>query len=214
MADIALDCPHCFVKNTSFTIRSTSAHPRQDDPNWVTSEVWATCNSCGRGVTNWIRTHKTLFPKNLESVPGKVTEGTYISLGKWAPTITPIDVPRHLPVAVERAYKEGCMTLQAGHFDSACNSFRRALELGLKELSNEVDAWRLERRIDCLTDKNLITPAIREWAHQIRVLGNQATHEGDATKIEAEQMHSLCKFVLTYIYTLPKEVALARGQDI
>jgi Domain of unknown function (DUF4145) len=214
MANFSLDCPHCLVKNTSFTVRSTSAHPHQNEQHWMTSEVWATCNACGRGVTNWIKAHKTMFPKNLESVPGNITNGMYISLGMWKPKISSIDMPPHLPLTIERTYKEGCMTLQANHFDSSCNSFRRALELGLKELSPEVDAWRLERRIDHLAEKHLITPAIKEWTHQIRVLGNEATHEGEATKAEAEQMHNLCKFILTYIYSLPTQVELAREKEL
>jgi len=127
------------------------------------------------------------------------------------PEEKPHDVPAGLPERVERAFREGCEIVTKSP-NGACGQFRRALELGLKDLATDVEAWKLEKRIDKLADQNMLTPAIRDWAHHLRMDGNAALHEDEATVDFAAEMQELTRFVLTYLYTLPKQVADARAK--
>lgn len=87
------------------------------------------------------------------------------------------------------------------------------MELALKDFSPDIEAWKLEKRIDKMASENRITPEIQAWAHELRLDGNEALHgDGEATLDMTEQMHELCKFLLTYLYTLPAQVAAAQAR--
>lgn len=130
--------------------------------------------------------------------------------GIWpAPAV--IVAPQHLPDKVAKAYIEAVKVRRAQVWNAACTSYRRCMEIALKELAPEVEAWKIEKRIDKLAAQNKITPDIQAWAHELRLDGNEAVHGSDeATQEMADQMHHLTYFLLTYLYTLPKQIEDAR----
>lgn len=66
----------------------------------------------------------------------------------------------------------------------------------------------LEKRIDSLPAAMGVTPAMKEWAHQIRHLGNDAAHEDDPfSKEEADSLQAFTELFLTYVFTLPGMLA-------
>jgi hypothetical protein len=91
--------------------------------------------------------------------------------------------------------------------------YRKAMELGLKAFSPDIEAWMIEKRIDKMAAQHRITPELQTWAHELRLDGNDALHgDGEATADMANQMHELCKFLLIYLYTLPQQVAEAQAR--
>ncbi|OGB70444.1 MAG: hypothetical protein A2486_07170 [Burkholderiales bacterium RIFOXYC12_FULL_65_23] len=87
------------------------------------------------------------------------------------------------------------------------------MELGLKTMSPDIEVWKLEKRIDRLATEHRITPELQAWAHELRLDGNEALHgDEDATEEMTEQMHHLCWFLLTYLYTLPSQVEAIRAR--
>jgi hypothetical protein len=85
--------------------------------------------------------------------------------------------------------------------------FRRAIDIGTKLFSAEVNAWKLDKRIDKLATEGLITKDLQTWAHKIRLEGNEAVHEIDEpTKEQATELQLFTELVLTYLYTLPAKV--------
>ncbi len=85
--------------------------------------------------------------------------------------------------------------------------FRRALELCLKSFSPEIEAWKLQKRIDKLAENGLITADLRTWAHKIRLEGNEAVHEDEEpTREAATELQLFTEMVMTYLYTLPAKV--------
>lgn len=153
----------------------------------------------------------TLSPVNHELDLEQTGGVSRFRVQRLWPKAAEVYIPANLPDPVSKAFKEGCEILKSSP-NAACGQFRRALELGLRELAPEVEAWKLEKRIDKLADQHLLTPALREWAHQLRLDGNEAVHGvEDATPEHAEQMKALSTLVLTYLFTLPKQVELARG---
>lgn len=85
--------------------------------------------------------------------------------------------------------------------------FRRAIDIGTKQYSDEVTAWKLEKRIDKLHAEGLITKDLKEWAHKIRLEGNEAVHEiEEPTKEQATELALFTEMVLMYLYTLPEKV--------
>ena len=53
--------------------------------------------------------------------------------------------------------------------------FRKALDVGLKHIHPE-GRGNLKNRIDTIPGEKGVTPAMKEWAHEIRDSGNDAAH--------------------------------------
>jgi len=87
------------------------------------------------------------------------------------------------------------------------------MELALKSFSPDIEAWKIEKRIDRMAAENRITRELQTWAHELRLDGNEAVHgEDEATAEIADQMHEFCKFLLIYLYTLPAQVESAQAR--
>ncbi|KUE88918.1 hypothetical protein ASL20_09865 [Cupriavidus necator] len=85
--------------------------------------------------------------------------------------------------------------------------FRRAMEMGLKQFTPEIEAWKLEKRIDKLSAAGAITQELKSWAHKIRLEGNDAIHEvPKPSKEEAEELRLFTELLLMYLFTLPTRV--------
>ena len=88
---------------------------------------------------------------------------------------------------------------------------RRALEIGTKLIAPDLAGLKLNQRINELATKNLITPALKDWAHGLRIVGNEALHDMEGVTIdEAKQAHELTRFMLIYLFTLPEQVRLSK----
>lgn len=211
MPTLSHDCPHCGIRNNAFLgVKSV--------PNLAKKYYWTTlfiCPSCGGGVVVEISDGGTGIDPMSQPADIRAPLHTNPSFRFGIINIHPkpiaTEIPSHLPERVGKTFKEGCEILQQSP-TGACSLFRKTLEIALKDLSPEIEAWKLEKRIDKMADQHLITPSIQEWAHQLRLDGNEALHESeDPTIDDARQMESLTRFVLMYIYTLPGQIAEARN---
>lgn len=87
------------------------------------------------------------------------------------------------------------------------------MELALKAFSPDIEAWKIEKRIDRMAAEHRITRELQAWAHELRLDGNDAMHgDEEATEEMADQMHELCRFLLIYLYTLPLQVEGAKAR--
>lgn len=61
----------------------------------------------------------------------------------------------------------------------------------------------------------MLTPDMKEWAHEIRLGGNDAAHEEKPfTKQEAERLYTFSLLVFNYLFMLPGMLAEARGAPV
>lgn len=209
MSVLVMTCPHCSANNMTFNVVADHSH---GDEGLLRSAV-AVCASCdmptvfkGRWQTT-PRMHRIGF---AESHGNLLQNSNLVIRGIW-PKPEPIDAPQHLPDTVHRAYMEAAKARKASLWNAACSSYRRCMELALKGFAPDVDAWKLEKRIDKLAAENRITSDLKDWAHELRLDGNEAIHGDDEATAEiTSQMHHLTYFLLTYLYTLPKQVETAR----
>ncbi|MCL2310776.1 MAG: DUF4145 domain-containing protein [Proteobacteria bacterium] len=127
----------------------------------------------------------------------------------------PPEAPQHLPEDVNVLFMEGAIGAKRTPH-SACIAFRSCLEAALKRLDPESGGRvSLKDRIDRLVAKHLLPPAIQDWAHHIRDMGNDAAHaDGLGTQEDArtlaQELQGFTHHVLLYLFTLPKEIELAR----
>ena len=89
--------------------------------------------------------------------------------------------------------------------------FRKALEVALKVKFPDLNSsWTPYKRIEQAAKNNKLTPELAEWAHQIRVLGNDAAHEEVFTQAQAREMSAFTEIMLQYMFTLPGDLEAAR----
>lgn len=189
----------------TFKLQGQVYVPRDDVWN-----VFAACDACLKPSALVMRTS----PSSAQplTIAGDVQTSPQVRVLAWYPPPVAIDLPEHAPPAATEAFRQGCKNLNAAMFDAASAMFRRALEVALKDLSPDVEAWKLEKRIDVLAAQHRITPAIRDWAHEIRLDGNEIHSLDTPAPATVEQMRDLAYFVLLYLFTLPKKVDLARAR--
>lgn len=210
MATYKHDCPHCGAKNSTFTVAGEHQHQAKAD-TWT---VLLICGSCGHGAVAEIlnhgqRGHPAGHPHDLTI---RDPRGNVFHVVQLFPELQQTETPKHLPDLVAKAFREGCEILKISP-DAARGMFRKSLELGLKDLSPDVEAWKLEKRIDKLASLGRLTSDLQEWAHELRLDGNDAMHaDGHTTKDDAIQTKELTRLILTYLYTLPESVKLMRAE--
>lgn len=200
------DCPHCRANNIGFEY----VHTAFKEPRYQVYlfSAFYLCTSCCKPIAVVLQTSGISL--NIQNLDGGLREryGAYIQ-GIF-PKPVPSSTPNHCPGNIGNIFIQAEEALARDHFDSSLAMDRRALELMCKNIAPEAKG-NLFDRIEYLADKHLITPALKEWAHQLRQYGNDAVHEIDSPPEEdARAMHELTRFILTYIYTLPEQVRLAK----
>ncbi len=206
MAVLVTNCPHCGASGMTFSVLSAKLHSN------VKASIFCSCNGCDEVIAVTFRSQTHLSRSDeITGFSGNLTGYRHFFDWQIWPKAETITAPDGVPDKVARSYKEAAQARQMSLWNPACGSYRRCMELALKAFAPDVDAWKLEKRIDKLAAENLITPALQEWAHELRLDGNEALHgDEDATKEMVDQMHHLTHFLLVYLYTLPEQIQLVR----
>lgn len=165
------------------------------------------CNGCHRPLS------AEFGFERLGLTPDRLS-GDLRELASWAiylPTVPTTTTPLHLPERIARAFEQADTSIHQRSWDAAGAMDRRALELATLEKAPEKRDQTLYKRIEFLANEGRITPSLKDWAHDLRVVGNNAVHDEDGlTEDDARQAHELTRFILTYLYTLPEQVRLAQ----
>jgi Domain of unknown function (DUF4145) len=197
MAHIALNCPHCFTQKAAFSGSTCLPSPPGQDNDYV---VLLQCQVCGEGVI--VKVRQPLGTNAITTWLQGQKLGNVLILRQW-PTGMEEKAPEHVPQNIERFYIQGMDNLSRKNWDAAGTMFRKALDTSLKRLDPS-GKGTLQKRIDNLPSAHGVTPAMKQWAHEIRELGNDAAHEEDPfTGDEATTLQAFTELFLTYTFTLP-----------
>ncbi|WP_343648298.1 DUF4145 domain-containing protein [Stenotrophomonas maltophilia group sp. vghtpe118] len=200
------DCPHCSATNVAMqpialvskgNTRSTAAF---------------SCNRCSEilcigffhpaNSTNWVMSFLGDFDRYIKQ--------TKSSIVIEYPKKDRLTAPASVPQAVERSFVQGLDNARRGNTDAAASMFRKAIDAATRELDPSLAGKMLAKRIDLLADDGKLTTDLKEWAHLIRLDGNQGAHDDEElTAAEVEQLEEFTKLFLIYTFTLPAQV-LAR----
>ncbi len=202
MSVFQANCPHCGTRSVSFTI----AH--QQRAHMKSPDLWDTlawCAQCSRSILATFRMPRGVEPKSLVASNDRETPRQIF------PSPPTTSAPEHTPDSVAEYYRQGMDNLQ-GNWTAAGMMFRKTLDVGLKVKFPDITGT-LKVRIDRAAEQGGLTADLAEWAHQIRLDGNEAAHEEEPS--EEEDARRLCAFtnlVLLYLFTLPGMLDAARGE--
>lgn len=114
--------------------------------------------------------------------------------------------PMHLPASIEQTWRDELLRPLTPRLKAiVC---RMLLDQICKDL--QATGANLSKQLDSLTPR--LSPAIVEWAHEVRLLGNVAVHDA-SVEIEDADAHELVEFtriVAELLYTVPTRVRALR----
>lgn len=187
------NCPHCMTSNVAFAYLREWIVPGENAQRAV-----FVCGNCSEGII-------------VSYIPGigglsqiRDLESAHVLVIKTWPALMNTDAPADTPERPALYFKQAAESFRNGHFDASGMMFRKCLESSVKAVGTESGRSSLIKRIDALASAGAITSDLREWAHQIRLGGNDAAHEDEPfSKNDAERLAAFCDAFLQYIFTLP-----------
>jgi hypothetical protein len=200
---VQLDCPHegCLTEKVGFSGSHYHTY-NAGAAEYLILLQCGVCNNCiiakyqGANFPQWVQGHEISNTRLIEI---------------W-PKSQDIEAPAHLPQNVLSYYLQGMDSFRRKNLDAAGTMFRKALDTGLKQIDPS-GRGTLEKRINDLPEVTGITPSMKEWAHHIRRLGNDAAHEDEPfLEREALDLQSFTELFLTYAFTLPGMLAERRPE--
>lgn len=206
---LVTDCPHCGVARVAAKpVGVVNVAQRQ-------AVVAFSCNGCSE-IIGVSFSHTSTSADWVMSSHGDFVDigrrGYDLKIQKQYPQPAPMEAPDGVSTPVERAFLQGLDNATRGNPDAAASMFRKAIDIGTRELDPTLAGKPLAKRIDLLADGGRLTRDLQEWAHLIRLDGNQGAHDDDElSPIEISQLRDFTRLFLTYTFTLPSQVA-ARKQ--
>ena len=162
--------------------------------NGMYVSFWA-CGHCGHALC----TESIIEPSD--------TQFNFSSCYNTYPTLQELKAPDGTPEEIANAYIAALDNSKSdlpGCWTAATIMARRSIELAVNDFGAE--GKDLFAKINDLASRNIITPALKEWAHTIRGIGNAGAHKEGADKEDAEQAVYFAEMLFTYLYTLPKMI--------
>lgn len=116
--------------------------------------------------------------------------------------------PEHWPDGIGRYWLQAQKNIRDENWDAAVVMARSALQIALRNYN--ANGKSLKQEIDDLASKGILAPVMKEWADQIRLLGNEAAHPNPAEDFvdpqDAYDIVEFLNFLLQYLYTFPYHI--------
>lgn len=200
------------------TYKTHLVRPRRfgtSDDKTTIVDVLFTCNSCSGPV---LVNYKCLTDQKQlpDGMTGDLSHyWKYISIKHVWPQLEKKESPKHIPENVERFLQQGFINFKAEHYDAAGAMARKTLEAALVAHSPDLKKGSLKERIDKLKESGVLTESLADWAHNVRLLGNDAVHDLEpADPADVNQALQLAEYLLIYLFTLPTEIELAKESAV
>lgn len=186
---LVMTCPSCKIP-TQFTVRTTSG----------LNQIW-NCTVCGQVIY-------------LETSVGDATMVDKGTIKDYYPKVIP-KLDESIPDKINQDMKEAYVCYDNNCFKASVAMARRALQNAVRDKGAKGED--LYNEIENLASKHIITPELKDWAHEIRSLGNIGAHPeedglDEVSKEDAKDIINFASEFLKYSYVMPSEVAKRRAK--
>ncbi|MFI5387374.1 MAG: DUF4145 domain-containing protein [Fimbriimonadales bacterium] len=122
------------------------------------------------------------------------------------------DFPEHWPQDFGRYWLQAHRNLRDESWDAAAVMSRSAMQFALRKAGAQ--GANLRSEIDDLAARGILPPLMKDWAHEVRELGNDAAHpepgQPATTTQDAADIVEYLDFLARYMYNLPNDIAQYR----
>lgn len=192
-------CSHCNIQTEVRTVsecqanyRTAASNPLDEADALYNFDIYYVC-LCRRCSSPFlIRESYTGVPAEFESKSSE--EVLFPSASRL-----PLD---GISPALKRTYEQALQCYGASLFEPCVLMCRRTLEAICHELG--AGGRTLQAKLDTLAKGGLIDGRLREWAHGIRAVGNEAAHDfvADISNEDARDVLDFTEAILMYVFIL------------
>ncbi|TYB30551.1 MAG: DUF4145 domain-containing protein [Candidatus Mcinerneyibacterium aminivorans] len=122
--------------------------------------------------------------------------------------------PDYIPEKVGNYWLQAKRNLKEENFEAAAIMARSSLQAALRD--NGAKGKKLYKEIDNFTESGKLPPLMNDWAHNLRLLGNEANHpKPEKEPVDPYDVSDIIKFLdflLEYLYKLPKQIEKYRSR--
>ena len=122
--------------------------------------------------------------------------------------------PEHWPDDIGRYWLQARRNIEDENWDAAAVMARGALQMALRNKNARGNS--LKQEIDDLAAKGILAPIMKEWADEIRLLGNESAHPEPTQTIDSQDARDIMGFLtylLEYLYTFPHQIQQYRDRQ-
>lgn len=219
------DCPYCSTRDQAFT--SVGGYVQREGRAHVNAleTILFRCNGCGwpTAITIELEAKQLLrtWDSGIQFTP--TTDQDFMRVVGMTPDRPKhAQAPEYSPTVVAGPYEQGCRALQREDWDIAGLGLRKSLDIATKKLIQDAKPPNLDealklnlmKRIDWLHSAGKLTADLKEWAHTIRMDGNEAAHEEEPFNgITALELRHFTEVFLLYVFTMPGMIAARRARQ-
>ena len=202
LAKYAITCPFCRqAGNFRTAYHAEKKHQTRDKTlNFDTLE----CTNC-MGYVMVLWSASSMAPTGLGGLHA-------YKVLPWPDTIDKF--PEHWPEPIGRYWLQAKRSLAGENWDAAAVMIRSALQLALRE--HNAKGRTLKDEINDLASQGILPPLMKEWATNVRELGNDAAHPQIAQQAtdpkDAKDVAVFLDFLLEYLYNLPYRMKQYRNR--
>ncbi|MBI2573574.1 DUF4145 domain-containing protein [Candidatus Woesearchaeota archaeon] len=129
-----------------------------------------------------------------------------------APSPLPSPTDERIPENIKQDIDEAKLCLSVRAFRACAAMCRRAIQQACMGQGADKEK-KLDKQIDELQAKGIITTHISKWAHSCRFLGNDAVHPDhpEVTEQDAKDVLNLAEQLMNILYVMP---AISEEMDV
>jgi hypothetical protein len=115
------------------------------------------------------------------------------------------EAPQHTPDDIARLYRQAASAQSRQENEAAGFLYGKTLEASIKRLAPSITGT-LAQRIERLSQDGILSEDVRKWAHEIRIVRNDAVHETDEpAPQEIVAMAEFTEAFLLFVFTMRKK---------
>jgi hypothetical protein len=217
MTSTLLECPHCGAEKVGFSIVYERPMTRAKNTSIEQFQTFMVCSNCEGGIIGHFE-RPVMQPAQTPAQCQIDPRALGFKLSATFPKPEPLKLPTHIPADELKSYfNQAWDSLRRGNWDASGAMSRKVVDVSTQMLLG-TDATKyksIKDRIDGLGARHQLTPDLKEWAHEVRLGGNDASHDKDPfTQAEAEELLDFTELYLTYVYSLPGRLAERKAQAL
>jgi hypothetical protein len=208
MPSTILECPHCGAEKIGFRLAAEFEATTKPTGIYRKFRVAMICTNCDEAVIGVFQTQEITPATSTYTPVNSLMDPTKLGwvLANSYPQPAPSKCPDYAPEYLKKIFLQAANALKRQDPDASGAMSRKVVDVSTQQLLGEESRKynNIQGRIDALAAANKLTPDLKDWAHQVRLGGNDAAHDVDPfTQEEADELLDFAELYLTYVYALP-----------